>query len=230
MKTTRVISTISFNTEDFLKGKLNDLVDSDILSYWVYIKHLPDKDSGKEHFHVYMQPSKAVDLTALRKQFKEPDPENENPRGCLTIDKSEWQNWCWYVLHDWAYLMSKGQTRNVHYKTSDLVCNDDDELTLLLSQLKPTRDMLQWIVIKQALDEPKKDVVKVLQDNYITPFDWERMTRAVELARNSKWNEENIKKYKDENGFRRAIDNDNPFTENETETVRNKTDRDGSPE
>ena len=203
MKTTKAISTISFNTEDFLKGKLNDLVDADILSTWVYIKHQPDEDSGKEHFHVYMVPSQSVDLTKLRKQFKEPDAEKpETPKGCLNIVKSEWVNWAWYGLHDWAYLQSKGERRNIHYKREDFVCNDADELQALLSTLKPTRDMLQWVVIQEALEKPNKDVIKILQENYITPFDWDKMTKAVELARHSKWLDDS--RVRDENGFKKV--------------------------
>ena len=44
MKTSKPISTISFNTESFLRGKLRELEAAGILEFWAYIKHDPEPE------------------------------------------------------------------------------------------------------------------------------------------------------------------------------------------
>ena len=44
MRTTKPIATISFNTPDFLKLKLNELLKAGRLSFWAFIVHKPEDD------------------------------------------------------------------------------------------------------------------------------------------------------------------------------------------
>lgn len=134
MKTSKPISTISFNTESFLRGKLRELEAAGILEFWAYIKHDPEPDEvgdeagGKEHFHVYMEPAKMVQTTEVRAAFKEPDPANDKPRGCLLVEKSNFDNWYLYALHNSDYLASKGQSRCFSYDPAQIVTGDEDDL------------------------------------------------------------------------------------------------------
>ena len=134
MKTSKPISTISFNTEPFLKGKLRELQRNGTLEFWVYIRHDPEPDEvgdeagGKDHFHVYMEPAKMVQTTEIREQFKEPDMIKGKPRGCLLVEKSNFDNWYLYALHDPDYLASKGQSRCYSYDPAQFVTGDEDDL------------------------------------------------------------------------------------------------------
>ena len=136
MKTERPISTISFNTENHLKSVLNRLVESEKIEYGFYIMHYAEENEKKNHFHVYMQPSKAIDLQALRKEFNELDFSNSKPLGCLPIEKSKFDDWYLYGLHDPYYLASKGLFRDYHYKAEDVITTDDDVLDYLVNNIK----------------------------------------------------------------------------------------------
>ena len=53
MKTKREISTISYNTVDFLVMTLNQLIKDHVISYWMFISHLPDEDE-KKHITMFI--------------------------------------------------------------------------------------------------------------------------------------------------------------------------------
>ena len=44
MKTRRDISTISYNSTEFLIDKLDDYMDRHIISYYMFIEHKPEED------------------------------------------------------------------------------------------------------------------------------------------------------------------------------------------
>ena len=75
MKTSKPVSTISFNSEAYLRGKLRELTAAGVLEFWAYIRHDPEPDEvgdeagGKQHFHVYMEPAKMIQTTDLRAAF-----------------------------------------------------------------------------------------------------------------------------------------------------------------
>lgn len=150
MRTTKPISTISFNTPDFLKIKLTELTDSGIISFWAFIRHQPEDDEGgkKFHCHVYMEPSKLIQTDDIKSELKEFDPSNpEHPLGCIGCTFSKWGDWYLYALHDRRYLASKGESRRFDYSYSDIVCSDPDELlykvrSIDMSSLSPYADMI----------------------------------------------------------------------------------------
>ena len=49
MKTTKPISTISYNTPEFLENKLNELLANGLISFFAYILHEPEEDETKRH-------------------------------------------------------------------------------------------------------------------------------------------------------------------------------------
>lgn len=129
MRTTKPISTISYNTEPYLKGKLNELVKAKKISVYHYIKHEPEEDEKKQHFHVWCVPSKMLQTDDLRDELKEPDPEHpDKPLGCLPFDSSDFGNWYLYALHDPGYLTQKNMSRKYHYRRDMIVSSDDDYL------------------------------------------------------------------------------------------------------
>lgn len=132
MRTTKPISTISFNTPEYLRCKLQELQEAGRISFWCFIVHEPEDDeaAGKQHAHVYVEPSKMLQTDDLREALKEFDPEKpEKPRGCLTWHSSKFADWYLYSLHDRGYLATKGQTRRYHYTADKVIASDPDDLT-----------------------------------------------------------------------------------------------------
>lgn len=151
MRTTKPISTISFNTPDYLAQKLDELVRAKRLSFWSFISHLPEDDEAgnRDHIHLYLEPSKMLQTDDLKEEFKEFDPmKPDKPRGCISFRSSKFSDWYLYALHNKAYLASKGQTRKYHYKHDDIRSSDPDDLqfkarTIDMLAVSPYADILE---------------------------------------------------------------------------------------
>lgn len=131
MRTTKPISTISYNTEAFLKLKLEEFRKAGILSFWAFIHHLPEDDEGgkKDHLHVYVEPAKMLQTDDLRLDLVQLSLDSpDRPLGCLVFCHSKFDDWYLYALHDKAYLASKGQSRRYRYRYDQIVTSDPDDL------------------------------------------------------------------------------------------------------
>lgn len=131
MRTTKPISTISFNSSSYLELKLNELLKAGKVSFWAYIEHLPEDDEGggKIHHHVYIEPAKMLQTDDIKSELKEFDPSHPSkPLGCISFKSSKFADWYMYSLHDVRYLASKSQSRTYHYLHEDFKTSDDDDL------------------------------------------------------------------------------------------------------
>lgn len=126
MATKKPVSTISFNTQEFLNHQLKKLIEDEILQSWVYIKHYAEKDTTKDHFHVLLIPSSPLDPVRIRRRFLEPKA-GEKDLCCLPFQPSKVGDWLLYALHDSAYLLKKGLERVNHYRLENLVTNEGPE-------------------------------------------------------------------------------------------------------
>lgn len=116
MQTTKLISTVSFNTPSFLRGKLQTLVGSAVLEYAHWVTHEPEEDETKQHTHVVMKPNRRLDTSALRNEFIEKLADEEKPRGVLPFHStSRMSDWILYSAHDVQYLLRRGETRKHSY-------------------------------------------------------------------------------------------------------------------
>ena len=52
MKTIRPISSVTWNTEEYLQKTLNKLVDDHVIAFWFYVFHLPESNEKKELFQI----------------------------------------------------------------------------------------------------------------------------------------------------------------------------------
>lgn len=121
------ISTISYNSELFLKQTLDALITLKTISYYEFIVHLPDKDDKKQHIHLYIVPNRALDLAVFGDTFIEKDPNNDKPLRCMPFRKSNnYGDWYWYGIHDKDYLRAKQLERNMFYTDADIVTSDAD--------------------------------------------------------------------------------------------------------
>lgn len=131
VRTTKPISTISFNSTAYLTLKLEEFRRAGRISFWALIPHKPEDDEAgkKPHHHVYVEPSKMLQTDDLKNDLKEFDPQRpDKPLGCLTFTSSKFDHWYLYALHDPRYLASKGQERKFHYEHDDIASSDEDDL------------------------------------------------------------------------------------------------------
>lgn len=169
MRTSKPISTVSYNSPDYLRAVLDRLVESGLLTAWAYIYHQPEEGERKVHAHVFLEPSKQVQTDDLRKLFAEPDPSG-NPKslGCMPMRKSELTNWWLYGLHDPGYLARKGERREYVYQRSDIVTSDDDYFDRAVKG--DTGEHSLYTVLRMCADA-HMSIAQVYASGYISPGD-----------------------------------------------------------
>lgn len=120
MKTKRLISSVGYNSEGFLSATLDRLQNAGAIDWAHYIRHEPEDDEEKAHWHIVLMPAKSIDTRALQREFDELDLEKPGkPLGVLPWRFSHnLDDWLLYAIHDPAFLASKGQTRRIHYARS----------------------------------------------------------------------------------------------------------------
>lgn len=136
IRTKKPISTISYNSDDFLVSRLDALVEADLISFWAYINHKPESNEKKFHKHLYIEPSRNMDTSVLRNYLREVVPGNKDCLGVMPFRNSKFYDWYWYALHDKFYLAIKRpeeKEKEYRYCTSDIHCNDDDYFTNLVN-------------------------------------------------------------------------------------------------
>lgn len=129
MRTTRPISTISFNSSAFLEVVLDDLKRAGVITFWAFVTHFPEDDEGgkKEHHHLYVELSKLTQTDNLTKELTEYIPGNNKPLKCIAWRISKFDDWYLYSLHNREYLVSKGQSRRFEYRHDDFLTSDEDD-------------------------------------------------------------------------------------------------------
>ena len=150
MRTRKPISTISYNSPDFLRNKIEYWKKIGWIEFGMWIRHEPDEDNKKVHYHVFLQPAKLIQTMDLENESCELDPENpDKPLKMITFRISKESDWVLYGLHDKDYLASKGLTRNKHYDIEDIQATDYDTLGDIITQV---RDGLKGKLETRILD------------------------------------------------------------------------------
>lgn len=129
MATSKLLSSISYNSEIFLKQTLDMLIYTNEIQYYEFIKHKADTDGKKDHYHFIMFPNKRLDKNKLRDFFIEKSnvDENGNPAKCQPFNETkDYGDWYWYSIHDNDYLKAKQLKRNFSYKDNDVYSSDKD--------------------------------------------------------------------------------------------------------
>lgn len=149
MRTSKPFSTISYNSESFLKSKLDELIANGILDFWAFIEHAPEEDEAKAHKHVYFIPSSIIETGAIKDCLSEFDPKMpDKPLTCTVFSSSKFDDWYLYGLHDKAYLASKGQTRKYHYVKDQFVTSEYDHF----GELVRCVDRSKYIGMEKLVD------------------------------------------------------------------------------
>lgn len=145
MLTAQPISTISYNTQQFLLYTLNKLTDAKVLQFWAFIPHKGEYDdilkiTDKNHIHLYMEPNRRVDTVELLDNFTEVDPNNTLPLKCTVIRHSVFAEWYLYNLHDPDYLATKFETKQYTYQFSDYFSSDADSFLQMVFDVYHSSD------------------------------------------------------------------------------------------
>lgn len=106
MATQKPISTISYNSEPFLKEKLETWLQAHIIQSYQYICH-KGEDGDKDHIHLRIEPNKKLDPMDLIEQLREYQIGKEKPLGCRPFRPSKEEDWILYAVHDPDYLKQK---------------------------------------------------------------------------------------------------------------------------
>lgn len=163
MRTSKPISTVSYNTPAFFEGTCDRLLKSKIISFYAFIVHKgEDDESGKkDHIHAYFELSKTVQTDDLKEMFIEPDPTNTKPLCCLNFRPSKFAEWYQYGLHDPYYLMQKGMERKFSYKHEDIITSSEEELHALSYDVvgKPSHNLYNIIERCVSLGMPFNEIV-----------------------------------------------------------------------
>lgn len=106
MATQKPISSISYNTEAFLKEKLETWLSAHIIQSYQYICH-KGEDGDKDHIHFRLEPNKKLDPMDLSDQLREYQIGKDKPLGCRPFRPSKEEDWILYAVHDKDYLALK---------------------------------------------------------------------------------------------------------------------------
>lgn len=180
MRTTKPISTISYNSINFLQMQLVQLKKAHIIEFACFIPHEPDTDQTKKHIHLYIEPAKLLQTMELQEQFNEARVSpNDKPLSCINFRPSNWVDWYLYGLHDKRYLAYKGQSRNVHY-TKEQFWSTDTETFEDKIFFMDTSFLTSYDKIIDAIDNGL-NLVQFCQKNAIPPEQVYRYIKVWEL-------------------------------------------------
>lgn len=140
MRTSKPVSTISYNTEDFLKKKLENWKSQGLIEFAMWVRHDPEEDEKKAHFHVFIRPARLIQTMDLEKDSMELDPENiEKPFKMIGFRVSKESDWLLYAIHDPTYLQEKGLERQYVYGLDDVKSTCSDTLSDIIRHMSDDR-------------------------------------------------------------------------------------------
>lgn len=155
MATQKPISTISYNTEAFLKEKLDTWYKAHIIQSYQYICHKGEA-GDKDHIHVRIEPNKRIDAMDLQEQLREYQMGKDKPLGCRPFRPSKEEDWFLYAVHDKQYLKTKykggEKGEKLPYKWEDIKAPEDYDVEIA------------FIRAKQKLEHTGANIAKRMKD------------------------------------------------------------------
>lgn len=151
MRTSKPISTISYNHDFYLKARLEELYRNRKISDWIFIKHTAEEDEKKDHIHLWIKPNTLLDTMELQLFLQEYDINNPTkPLKCIDFCTSQIDDWILYSMHYAPYLASKNESREYAYTKEDFVfCDEDTFEDSFLHALKGS----EWAHRNQLLEQ-----------------------------------------------------------------------------
>lgn len=154
MRTSKPIATISYNTETYLRNKLNELIDSHKISDYMFIYHYAEQDEKKDHIHLWIKPNTLIDTMDLQNHFKELDPTNPSKAlGVIDFRPSQVDDWILYSEHYGPYLASKFEGREFAYLKTDFRYHNEDNFDDLYNHAHKGSEWAKRNQLLQALND-----------------------------------------------------------------------------
>lgn len=145
---------ISYNTPNYLREKLDEMVKAKIIEEYRYIKH-DGEDGDKDHIHLWIKPNKRIDTMDFAEDMNEIDPNNEKPLTCIGARNSNEEDWIMYVLHDAEYLQAHFSDNDGDgkkpYSVADIITNEEDLLKRCYKRALENKKG-KWANVKKELD------------------------------------------------------------------------------
>lgn len=139
MATQKPISTISYNTESFLREKLESWYSAHIIQAYQYICH-KGEDGDKDHIHLRIEPNKKLDPMVLAEELQEYQFGKDKPLGCRTFRPSKEEDWLLYAVHDPDYLALKynggDKGEKIPYEWEDIKCPESYDMEVAFIRAK----------------------------------------------------------------------------------------------
>lgn len=158
MASQKPISTISYNTEPFLREKLDAWLKAHIIQSYQYICH-KGEDGDKDHIHLRIEPNKRLDPMDLQEQLREFTKENEKPLGCRPFRPSKEEDWILYALHDPDYLTIKyggaEKGEKIEYVWTDIRAPFDYDTEIAVIRAKQSLKHTAPALVKEILQGSK---------------------------------------------------------------------------
>lgn len=168
MRTSKTISTISYNSVDFLTTKLNELIDSHKISDYMFIQHKAEVDEKKDHIHLWIKPNKLLDTMSIQEEFKEVDPNNpDKPLKCIDFRLSKTDDWILYSQHVIAYLKMKGESREFHYLKEDFYYYDEDTFDYNYEHALRGSDFAKNQQFLELLNDDNYNPANLIKDGFV---------------------------------------------------------------
>lgn len=145
MVTSKLVTNIYYGESEYLKERLNGLVDDGAIAYWVFILHHGERqynpienawvgDRLKDHIHVGIKPNKRLNFDIVYGECI------QMVGGKLTGFTRNWEivrstmDFWLYLFHFKDYLAAKNLVREYNYSKNDIVCSDNDVLQYELNR------------------------------------------------------------------------------------------------
>ena len=161
MRTSKPVSTISYNSPEFLKLKLRDLIKAKKICDWMFIQHTAEQDEKKDHIHLWIKPNTLIDTMDLQEFLTELDLKNPTkPLRCIDFKTSKTDDWILYSEHFLPYLASKSESREFCYSKDDFVFFDEDNFDDLYNHAHKGSEWAH-----------KNQILQQLKDNKVRPQD-----------------------------------------------------------
>lgn len=187
MRTSKPISTISYNTEEFLIMQLGELIKSHKISDYMFIKHKAESDERKDHIHLWIKPNTLLDTMDLQKHFTEIVLDNpKKPLKCIDFRASQVDDWILYNQHFEPYLKSKGESREFHYRKEDFRFYDEDTFDDLYIHAFKGSDWAKRYQMLQALGNSSISPVDLIMSGTI-PLNMASQLNALEHMKKDLW-------------------------------------------
>lgn len=154
MNTRKEISTVGYQSKEFLISKFNELIYAHTISDYMMIRHKAEEDEKKDHWHIWLMPNEQVDSMDLQEFLTEFNPQDPTkPFKCINFHYSQSDDWIPYCLHDKSYLALKHESRKFKYQKEDIIFYDEDTFDYLYYQAYHCSKWCQdSIVVNKILD------------------------------------------------------------------------------